>query len=424
MKRRGKVADMSELVTFSTTSGTTFEKRADDPMVATLLSMYDEVGIPSVVELSGSVGEIVDEEYTHLERLIKRREILQEGVMTRAMQDLLNTTQQATSSFYEDEPLREVGVVYLSQVSRATRVFDVDYDLINFTVIDESTRLDGRLEHYRLLGSDPSVKKAIDRLRRDVTSPFYSETWTSRQLQAANTRRTFQELMSAATIQAAAVQANAGKIPYSTEVFALLFEYAVEEWKEEARLTELLYGILSNGLIVATQEGTTLAPQLIWEDLLAIMKGVELRAVVKNTINFFAGKAYPDLELLPLNVPSLASVMYTYDAPLLLSLGLALMPEDASPEDIGAMTIIDAKARHYQRLADTPQSIAQQVMNSAIRVAKSNTREPTKFVSRLKELIGRPALVRVLLSLLHYLELNPSDEEADRAAQAIERYLG
>ena len=374
---------MSELITFRTGSGTSFQRKVDDPLVSTLLSMYDEFEVPSVVELQGSVGEIVDEEYAHFERLMERRKVLGDSLGMKRVHKLFRASGSSTKAIVEKSELRSIGLVYLHQVSRIVRVLDVDEVVLLATVVDASTPLEVRMRHYKSLGNVESIK---------------------------------------ALIKGASIHESSGV--YALQLFRELMQEGVVD-----EVVTTLRGLIYNSLVLATNKGTTMATEVVWEDVLEIVRDVVMRETTRSMLNFLSGRGNAQR-----TIPTFFSVWYinvftVYDAPFLLSRAIALLPEDVSPNELGIAAFTDANNHYYEQYATTPALLAQQVMGCAVLAAYGSAKgvgafRMTKRVANLEKLIGRYALARVLLSLLHYLEKNPDNEVAEAMSRAIERRLG
>lgn len=114
---------MSNVVIKTESGETVIKTKSNDPHFSTILSMYDIHGVPDVVLLSGSTGDILDEEYETLKRVIDGE------------------------SNYENP-------IMLSDINRIRYILDVSDAELASTYVDKSNSQEDRLLHYQMVSDN------------------------------------------------------------------------------------------------------------------------------------------------------------------------------------------------------------------------------------------------------------------------------
>ena len=304
----------------------------EDPRVATLLSMYDLHGVPEVIELFGSVGEIVDEGFALFERC-------ESNPWDRELAHLVVTEALSRKPIVERKRYASPPTLILSDLGRVRGVFDIEKDslLFDHVLVDSRSSKEERMAHYS--------RVQVNRIR-----PSLAHHWL--------------------------------KYTYPGRLFVLMAERLTRCGRHEE--PRILINILYNASLLAYHSSCLVEEALIWEDLsFASIEG-------DGTLSLFIGEKieYP---LLPWD----GYQTLGEEVRFLLERLLRQLPEDVRPNQLGLGVLVDHRWAYSERVRHSVMGIASYLISSTLSAMELFNWTMAKLVEHIGEYAARRLILSI-----------------------------
>jgi hypothetical protein len=390
---------MSEVVKevrFVCEDGRDIVTRSDSHYTATLLSMYDLHELPDVIELKGSVSEVVSAEFDAWGRAMERSH--KGGSLLTHKAKWIMGEREGCRSCECDTKLDEIGPVYLQEVSRIIRVFDMEPWDYTGMLVNEKTPQHERMMYHQFVGGWLWANGGPGLVRFLIDD----DDGISR------------------------------GIAYLLEP---IVDYIVEKVAKKREADEeldhsvhILLSVCYNALMRSRDVGLVKVYEyVLWDHVIEVAKAIKREDHQDMALlEFLAGRRPPESH----RFTNLFLMLRTSDSGIKFICNQAMkwLPDDIDPMRLGLGCIIGKEDDLIIEEANLDFFIKQMCLGvmRALYRGVSLQRVATRVrVGHLEKLVGRKVVVKMLLSLLHYMQADPEHQtkRVDSFTRAIERHL-
>jgi hypothetical protein len=406
------------LVELYTASGWRCEVESSNPTFATFFEPYQELGeaLPSRMELTGAVAEIIEEEWESYRQLISLMDSSNRYPSGKTMREVSCDTCEAIALVAmtrgEDCLLPPPQVPRLEAISRLSRILQLPEGWEKYASVDDETPEEIRRGHLLAQG------RAMMAVREGMSAANFLRGNYGMDIDGMAMRYLFDMANEERTRLSRSI-----KDPGSRE-------------EAHKHVDVIFYGVSRNAALRASRDGRLEWTHVLWQDITPLLCRHFKRTVRSslNTAELMAGTYEGHSE------KGLQYGLYLngssdwYCIPqirLLCSRILLTLPDDTDPLILGMGRLLgDLRHTRCVRLFELPGRINELIIDKYMegrRIDASISKHYLPIVKLLGKLIaGREGLRRILLSLLHWLsvtEEHPVLPLVEELATVIEEYL-
>ena len=401
------------LVELYTASGWHCEVESSNPTFATFFEPYQELGeaLPSRMELTGTVAEIIEEEWESYRQLISLMDSSNCYSSGKTMREVSCDTCEAIALVAmtrgEDCLLPPPQVPRLEAISRLSRILQFPEGWEKYVSVDDETPTEIRQGHLLAQG------RAMMAVREGMSAANFLRGNYGMDIDGMAMRYLFDMANEERTRISRSI-----KDPGSRE-------------EAHKHVDVIFYGVSRNAALRASRDGRLEWTHVLWQDITPLLCRHFKRTVRSslNTAELMAGTYEGHSE------KGLQYGLYLngssdwYCIPqirLLYSRILLTLPDDVDPHVLGMNSLLNGhQPYNATRLFELPGRINSFIIGKYRTVTK--TIDYLHIVKLLGKLIaGREGLRRILLSLFHWLsvtEEHPVLPLVEELATVIEEYL-